>query len=118
MLPLMSMASTRSSGESSLTRAAIGCATPSSKTSKSWRLQPADELPAVGDDDGHEHGIDPGLLHVPELLRAHVVDEPVAVGERRHHANVMAAHDRTRIPGAAIRHSLDGAQEPAVDGEA
>ena len=46
MLPLMSIASTRSSGASSLTMLAIGCGTPSSKQLEVLLLQAAHELAA------------------------------------------------------------------------
>ena len=59
-----------------------------------------------------------GTLGVPEILGADVVDEPAAVRQRGDDADVMAAHDVARIPGAAERRPLDGAHQPAVDEEA
>ena len=45
MLPLMSTARTRSSGAFSLTKLAIGCATPSSNSSKSCCFSPRTNWP-------------------------------------------------------------------------
>ncbi len=80
-------------------------------------LQAAHELASVGHDDRHQHGIGADLLRVAEILRADVVHEPAAVGQRRDHPNVMTANDTARVPGADERRVLRRAREPAVDEE-
>ena len=61
-------------------------------------LQAAHELAALGHDDRHQHGIGADLLGVAEILGADVLDEPASVGQRRDHADVMAANHPAGIP--------------------
>ena len=75
MLPLMSMASTRSSGESSLTTRGQRLRHAILEDREILLLQPADELPVVGDDDGHQDGLDAGLFRVAKVPGTHVFDQ-------------------------------------------
>ena len=100
MLPLTSIASTRSSGASSLDDARDRLLDAVLDDLEILLLQPAHELPAVRDDHRHEHGVGADLLGVPEILREDGGPQMASVRELGHRADVLAAHHFARIPRA------------------
>src|SRR5437762_484664 len=80
-------------------------------------FQPAHELPAMGDDDRNEHGVGAHAFGVAEIRGVDAAGELAALGQRRNHADVMAADHVARIPGAHEGRFFDRARLPSIHEE-